>query len=318
MTTLHFHSADDKSPYTWTKFNPYEYPLYPAEKGWRHEQLVAFAGHLRYHGAEETELDRQLTEADSQFDVPRKDPREIERIAHFAAEHWLPGEYTCGAVTFDVHLKGLGWLAEHCFDPFFSGKRGCVDFAVLYVMLLFASRVRKIDINASCRDVALEAGVTPITAARSLRRLCQAGLLKRVGRRKMHEAQTYSLGTVLCLQPTPHPWVDLTSAMFRVSRAATKFQLFYGDTWQNPFSTRNALTPSKVGVESAKRQAAKQILKRKGLESLEKADDSDWRLKMMLRFQHERKAFADFVWRVRREKRFQRGKEGKLVLKMAA
>lgn len=55
-----------------------------------------------------------------------------------------------------------------------------------------------------------------------------------------------------------------------------------------------------------------------GLESLEKADDSDWRLKMMLRFQHERKAFADFVWRVRREKRFQRGKEGKLVLKMAA
>jgi hypothetical protein len=305
-----------KSPYCFSEFNPKNFPLFPAGKGWRHSQLVAFAGSLRYHGAEESDLSQQLTEADRQFNFPQVESREIFHLVESALK-WKVGKGPTGPSTFDIAHRALGWLGDHCFDPFFSGKGGCVTFAVLYSCIAIARKANSIDFNASCRDVALESGCTPLTASRALRRLCHVGYLKRVGHRRMADAQRYSLGGTLCLYP-PVTWVELTSAMFRVSRSATKLQLCCGSTWQTPFDTRNAPGPGRVRVSNRERGAARRILRRKGLDSLEKAEDDEWRLKMMLHIKYERKIYADFVWRVQREKRAQRGKAGKLILMKAA
>lgn len=318
MQTLAHSSSSVKSPFLFSQFNPKSYPLFPAAKGDRHPQLFSFASHLRYYGAEEADILRQTTEANHHYNVPRKETTEIIRIAQYVSSHYLPGHRSTEIIDFDVANRALGWLADRCFTPFFAGKRGCTDFSVLYVILSAARKARKIDVNLSCRDAALEAGITPCTASRSLRRLCRAGYLTRVGNRKMDQAQTYSLGAVLCLHPTALSWRELSSAMFRISRAAAKLQLIYGDIWQNTNSTRNALSEANDRVLNTKRLAAQRVLKRKGLDSLGKAEDDAWRFKMWQRIQHERKLFADFVWQVRREKSRSRGKEGKLVLKMAA
>lgn len=308
-------------------FNPRDYPLFPASQGWRHPQLIQFAGHLRYHGYEEHELAEQLFEADRRFNALRKAPGEIKKIAKYAADHWVPGAAPQGTLADEVSERALGWLVAHCFDPVFAGVRGCVDFAVLYCCIAIARRARCVDFHAACRDIALAAHCTATTAARSLRRLHNAGFLQRIGTRKMDQAQQYSLGIPLCIHPHTHSWVELTSAMFGVSRAATKLQLLCGDSWMTTslkeLATRTFVGQRALRVAScSQRSAARRALARKGLKSLKEADEmkevEDWRTALWIKIVDDRKLYAIECRRKRLKARRlgsqQRGTSGRLVL----
>ena len=83
----------------------------------------------------------------------------------------------------------------------------------------------------------------------------------------------------------------------------------------NELATRTLVGQEALRVASGRRGAAKRILARKGLKSLEEAEDENWRLKKWRWFSFERKLWALRCNQAEGEKRRQLGKKGKLVLK---
>jgi hypothetical protein len=85
-----------------------------------------------------------------------------------------------------------------------KGKAGRTDRLVMLIALDFAQWGKRLDVKLPARTVALNVGVSPITASRSLRRLCKAGWLIRMDClvREWTEAITY-LVSPLQIDPVP-------------------------------------------------------------------------------------------------------------------